>query len=162
LVEIKARGKFNHRHMVDIPRIKFFAQRRYRANWSFLDGHEIGKRQKILWNNARMGSSQNIDDRIQLDIGTACARRHRAGKLLKGCNGNPYNSVLLHLRSRKGSRINKYAFLGVETPAWQGAEAPRKHNGIFDRNIEIFLCFGNTARQDASAHKNVKLFLREP
>jgi hypothetical protein len=30
------------------------------------------------------------------------------------------------------------------------------------RNIEIFLRFGNTARQDASAHKNVKLFLREP
>jgi hypothetical protein len=30
------------------------------------------------------------------------------------------------------------------------------------RNIEIFLAFGNTARQDASAHKNVKLFLREP
>jgi hypothetical protein len=32
LVEIKARGKFNRRHMVDIPRIKFFVQRRYRAN----------------------------------------------------------------------------------------------------------------------------------
>jgi hypothetical protein len=30
------------------------------------------------------------------------------------------------------------------------------------RNIEIFLRFGNAARQDASAHKNVKLFLREP
>jgi hypothetical protein len=30
------------------------------------------------------------------------------------------------------------------------------------RNIKIFLRFGNTARQDASAHKNVKLFLREP
>jgi hypothetical protein len=30
------------------------------------------------------------------------------------------------------------------------------------RNIEIFLRFGNTARSDASAHKNVKLFLREP
>jgi hypothetical protein len=29
-------------------------------------------------------------------------------------------------------------------------------------NIEIFLRFGNAARQDASAHKNVKLFLREP
>ena len=27
LVEIKAREKFNRRHMVDIPRIKFFAQR---------------------------------------------------------------------------------------------------------------------------------------
>jgi len=24
--------------MVDIPRIKFFAQRRYRANWPFMDG----------------------------------------------------------------------------------------------------------------------------
>jgi hypothetical protein len=30
------------------------------------------------------------------------------------------------------------------------------------RNIEIFLRFGNTARQNASAHENVKLFLREP
>jgi hypothetical protein len=29
-------------------------------------------------------------------------------------------------------------------------------------NIEIFLRFGNAVRQDASAHKNVKLFLREP
>jgi hypothetical protein len=30
------------------------------------------------------------------------------------------------------------------------------------RNIEIFLRFGNAARHDASAHKNVKLLLREP
>jgi hypothetical protein len=29
LVEIKAREKFSRRHMVDIPRIPFFAQRRY-------------------------------------------------------------------------------------------------------------------------------------
>jgi hypothetical protein len=29
-------------------------------------------------------------------------------------------------------------------------------------DIEIFPRFGNTARQDASAHENVKLFLREP
>jgi hypothetical protein len=29
LVEIKAREKFNHRHMGDIPRIQFFAQHRY-------------------------------------------------------------------------------------------------------------------------------------
>jgi hypothetical protein len=41
LVEIKAHEKFNRRHMVDIPRIKFFAQRRYRANWPFVDGHEL-------------------------------------------------------------------------------------------------------------------------
>jgi hypothetical protein len=34
-------GKFNRRHMVDIPRIKFFAQRRYRANWPFMDGHYL-------------------------------------------------------------------------------------------------------------------------
>jgi len=39
LVEIKAREKFNRRLMVDIPRIKFFAQRRYRENWPFIDGH---------------------------------------------------------------------------------------------------------------------------
>jgi len=37
-VEIKAREKFNRRHMADIPRIKFSAQRRYRDNWSFVDG----------------------------------------------------------------------------------------------------------------------------
>jgi hypothetical protein len=30
LVEIKTREKFNRRHMVDIPGIKFSAQRRYR------------------------------------------------------------------------------------------------------------------------------------
>jgi hypothetical protein len=30
------------------------------------------------------------------------------------------------------------------------------------RNIEIFLRFGNAARQEASAHQNAKLFLREP
>jgi glycerol-3-phosphate O-acyltransferase len=27
--------------MVDIPRIKFFVQRRYRANWPFVDGHQL-------------------------------------------------------------------------------------------------------------------------
>jgi hypothetical protein len=27
--------------MVDIPRIKFFAQRRYRANWPVVDGHKL-------------------------------------------------------------------------------------------------------------------------
>ncbi len=49
-VEIKALEKFNRpdeglgifdRHMVDIPRIKFFAQRPYRANRSFVDGHYL-------------------------------------------------------------------------------------------------------------------------
>jgi len=39
LAEIKAREKLNRRHMVDIPRIQLFAQRRYRANWTFMDGH---------------------------------------------------------------------------------------------------------------------------
>jgi hypothetical protein len=43
LVEIKAREKFNRRHMVDIPRIKFFAQHRYRANLPFMDGHYLLK-----------------------------------------------------------------------------------------------------------------------
>jgi len=38
-VEIKAHEKFNRRHMADIPRIKFFAQRRYLDNWTFVDGH---------------------------------------------------------------------------------------------------------------------------
>jgi hypothetical protein len=39
LFAIKAPGKFYRRHMADIPRIKFFAQRRYREHWTFLDGH---------------------------------------------------------------------------------------------------------------------------
>ena len=39
--EIKAREKCNRRHMVDIPRMTFFAQHRYRANWSFLDEHKL-------------------------------------------------------------------------------------------------------------------------
>ena len=39
LFEIKACEKFYRRHIVDIPRIKFFAQRRYRANWPFMDRH---------------------------------------------------------------------------------------------------------------------------
>jgi hypothetical protein len=38
-------------------------------------------------------------------------------------------------------------------PAWQGAKAQDY------RNISEFF---NAVRQDASAHKNVKLFLREP
>jgi len=38
-VEIQAREKLNRRHMVDIPRNPFFAQRRYRANWPFMDGY---------------------------------------------------------------------------------------------------------------------------
>jgi hypothetical protein len=45
LVEIKAREKFNYRHVVDIPRIKFFAQHRYRPKlrsaWPFMDGHYL-------------------------------------------------------------------------------------------------------------------------
>jgi hypothetical protein len=41
LVEIEARDKFYRRHIVDIPRKKFFVQRRYRANWPLLDGHEL-------------------------------------------------------------------------------------------------------------------------
>jgi hypothetical protein len=47
LVEIKAREKFNRRHMVDIPRIKFFAQHRYRENWPFMDGHELEQQRGI-------------------------------------------------------------------------------------------------------------------
>jgi hypothetical protein len=52
-----------------------------------------------------------------------------------------------------GSRKNKFTFLSVEAPAWQGAKAP-----VY-RDISSFR---NAARQDASALKNVKLFLREP
>jgi hypothetical protein len=41
----------------------------------------------------------------------------------------------------QGSRKNKFTFLSVEAPAWQGAKAPRKHLGICDRDIEIFQAF---------------------
>ena len=39
LVELKACEKFYRKHIVDIPRIKFFAQRRDRAKSPFMDGH---------------------------------------------------------------------------------------------------------------------------
>jgi hypothetical protein len=53
----------------------------------------------------------------------------------------------------KGSRKNKFTFLRVEAPVWQGA----KVQGYRDISS-----FRNAARQDASAFENVKLFLREP
>jgi hypothetical protein len=56
-------------------------------------------------------------------------------------------------KDSKGSHKNKFTFLGVEAPAWQGAKA-QEHRDISS--------FRNAARQDSSAHKNVKLFLREP
>jgi hypothetical protein len=37
-------------------------------------------------------------------------------------------------------KINLH-FLSVKALAWQGAKAPRKDNGIFDSNIEIFQAF---------------------
>jgi hypothetical protein len=52
-----------------------------------------------------------------------------------------------------GSRKNKFAFLSVEAPAWQGAKAPEY------RDISSFR---NAARQDAPALEIVKLFLSEP
>jgi hypothetical protein len=53
----------------------------------------------------------------------------------------------------KDSRKNKFTFSSVEAPAWQGAKAKEYQN---------ISCFRNAARQDASALKNVKLFLFEP
>ena len=38
--KIKAREKCNPRHMVDIPRMTFFAQHRYRANGPVVDEHK--------------------------------------------------------------------------------------------------------------------------
>jgi hypothetical protein len=51
-------------------------------------------------------------------------------------------------------RKNKFSFLGVEAPAWQGAKAPRKGNGIFDRIIEIFQAF---ATQPGKMHRRLKM-----
>lgn len=39
-VEVKAHEKFFHRHTVDILRIKFSLQHRYRENWPFMDGRQ--------------------------------------------------------------------------------------------------------------------------
>jgi hypothetical protein len=49
--------------MVDIPRIKFFAQRRYRANWTFLDGHYLslgisGWALPIAWHNVNLDQTR--------------------------------------------------------------------------------------------------------
>jgi hypothetical protein len=47
LVETKAREKFSHWHMVDIPRIQFFGSADIdppsagRTNWPFMDGHYL-------------------------------------------------------------------------------------------------------------------------
>jgi hypothetical protein len=57
------------------------------------------------------------------------------------------------LPGAKGSRENKFAFLGVEAPAWQDAKVQEY------RDISSFR---TAAGQDASVLKNVKLFLREP
>jgi hypothetical protein len=40
--ETKVFEKFYRRHMADIPRIKFFGERRYQADGSFMDGHASG------------------------------------------------------------------------------------------------------------------------
>ena len=53
----------------------------------------------------------------------------------------------------QGSHKNKLAILNVEAPAWLRSESLEY--------LDI-PSFRNVARQDASALKNVKLFLREP
>jgi hypothetical protein len=51
------------------------------------------------------------------------------------------------------SRKSEFTYLNVEAPAWQSAKVQE----YFDISS-----FRNAARQDASAHKNVKVFFREP
>jgi hypothetical protein len=53
----------------------------------------------------------------------------------------------------KGLRKNKFTFLSVEAPVWQGAKV---------QAYQDMSNFRNAARRDASVLKNVKLFLREP
>jgi hypothetical protein len=53
----------------------------------------------------------------------------------------------------KGSRKNKFTFSSVAAPAWQGAKA---------QEYQDISSFRNAAGQDELAHKNVKLFFREP
>jgi hypothetical protein len=61
-----------------------------------------------------------------------------------------YSSLLVLFRVR--AKINLHFQVLRRLPG----KAPKR------RNIDIFLSFGNAARQDASAQKHVKLFLREP
>ena len=57
------------------------------------------------------------------------------------------------IEKTKGSRKNKFAFLSVKAPVWQGAKA---------QQYQDISSFRNAARQDELALKNVKLFFREP
>ena len=49
--------------------------------------------------------------------------------------------------------MNNFAFLGVETPVWQGAKVQEYVN---------ISSFRNAVRRDESAVKNVKLFIYRP
>jgi hypothetical protein len=53
----------------------------------------------------------------------------------------------------KDSRKNKFTFSGVEASVRQGAKA---------QAYQDMSSFRNAAGRDASAHKNMNLFLREP
>jgi hypothetical protein len=53
-----------------------------------------------------------------------------------------------------GLHRNKFTFLGVEAPVWQGAKALRKENGIIDWIIEIFQVF---ATQPGRMHRRIKM-----
>jgi hypothetical protein len=58
-----------------------------------------------------------------------------------------------HLKRQRVRAKNKFTFCRVEAFAWQGAKVQEY------RDISSFR---NAARQDASALKNVQLFLCEP
>jgi hypothetical protein len=74
----------------------------------------------------------------------------RAIEVLVGYTDRQRNLI----KSAKGSRKNKFAFSSVEALAWQGAKASQKHNGNFDRDINIFQAF---ATQPGRMHGRFKM-----
>ena len=73
---------------------------------------------------------------------------------MDGCGGwNVVSSDGAGCPETKGPVKNRFAFLGVEAPAWQGVR--REHTGSIRPT-------SNAAKRDASAARNVKLFLTGP
>jgi hypothetical protein len=82
LIEIKAPEKFYRRHIVDIPRIKFFGQRRYRANWSFVDGHEPTKsRFAMTHEDAGHYAGKHPEASIDASIAAAIEAKQSDGRI---------------------------------------------------------------------------------
>jgi hypothetical protein len=66
--------------MVDIPRIKFFVQRRYRANWPFLDGHYLTFRRLYLIYNLFSLHNSILREILSKEAGLQHNRRYIASR----------------------------------------------------------------------------------